>query len=328
MKNSIKSLLFIILSGLFFVACEGPEGPAGEDGIDGNAVCLECHNAATQSLVAEQYEESTHGTSNTMYDGSMVYEYANRVSCAKCHNNEGFKETQHTGLDTVATAFAIATRIQCETCHEFHETLDFENDGEDFAMRKTSAIALLMDDGATTIDFGDNSNLCGECHQPRTEAPTGSGDFTVTSSHYGPHHGTQATILEGIKGYEVSGTESYPSSQHAHRTGSSCVKCHMNEQNHTMEASLATCNECHDGLTDFDLNNVQTTIESKLAALQTALKSAGLLDADGGIITGTYPVDHVGALYNYEMIVDDKSMGIHNPPYIKALLQNSIEALQ
>ena len=325
MKNSIKLLSVAFIFGAFFMSCEGPEGPAGEDGIDGNAICLECHNSTTQDLVAEQYEESTHATSNLMYTGETVYQYANRVDCAKCHTNEGFIETQHTGLDTVAAAFGIPTRIQCETCHDFHESLDFETDGEDYAMRKTTPIALVMDEGATTIDFGDNSNLCGECHQPRTEAPTGTADFTVTSTHYGPHHGPQATLVEGIKGYEVAGTETYPSSQHAHRTGASCVTCHMHEQNHTMEASLDACN---DGLTDFDYNDVQTTVENKLAALQSALQTAGLLDADGEIITGTYPVEHVGALYNYEMIIDDKSMGVHNPPYITALLQNSIEALQ
>jgi len=338
MKNIIKILSIAFLACAFLMSCEGPAGPlgadgadgiSGVDGVDGNAVCLECHNETTRDLVAEQYEESTHGTSNLMYTGQTVYEYTNSEECGKCHSNEGFKETQHTGLDTIFAPYGIPTRIQCETCHDFHETLDFsDSTNVDYALRTRTSVALLMDDGATFLDFGNNSNLCTNCHQPRTAAPVdpGSGFVEITSKYYGPHHGPQSTILAGIKAYEISGSTSYPSSDHAHKAGA-CNECHMNEQNHTMEADLDACKVCHEGATDFDVEDVQTDVASKLAELKTALTNASLLDGDGYPVPGTYGIDTVGIIYNYKTVQEDRSMGVHNPPYILALLQNSIEAL-
>jgi enhancing lycopene biosynthesis protein 2 len=40
-----------------------------------------------------------------------------------------------------------------------------------------------------------------------------------------------------------------------------------------------------------------------------------------------YEADSVGALWNYILISEDMSMGIHNPDYAEALLLNSINAL-
>jgi hypothetical protein len=33
-------------------------------------------------------------------------------------------------------------------------------------------------------------------------------------------------------------------------------------------------------------------------------------------------------MLNYQSVLEDKSMGVHNPPYIIALLTNTIESLQ
>lgn len=333
MKNTIKILSIAFLAGAFLMSCEGPEGApgtdgtdgiSGVDGVDGNAVCLDCHNSTTQDLVAEQYYESVHAA------GGAVGYAGSRNDCAKCHSNEGFLETQHTGMDTTATGFDLPTAIQCETCHDFHETLDFTDSvNVDYALRTRTAVALLMDDGATTLDFGNNSNLCANCHQPRTDTPVdpGTGFLEITNKRFGPHHGPQSTVVAGIKGYEVAGTVAYPSSDHAHKAGA-CTQCHMNEQNHSMEADIDACKVCHDDITDFDYNNVQTDIAAKLAILEIALDDAGLFDASGYMVPGTYGIDTVGAFYNFKTVQEDRSMGIHNPPYILALLQNSIEALQ
>jgi len=48
----------------------------------------------------------------------------------------------------------------------------------------------------------------------------------------------------------------------------------------------------------------------------------------GSAVTGTYSSDVAGARFNYQMCLEDRSNGVHNPKYVKALLQNSIEALQ
>ncbi|MEZ4907232.1 MAG: hypothetical protein R2771_06255 [Saprospiraceae bacterium] len=58
------------------------------------------------------------------------------------------------------------------------------------------------------------------------------------------------------------------------------------------------------------------------------LQAKGVLDADGTVVTGTYPVDYVGAYFNWIMLEEDRSVGVHNPNYTRALLKNSIEALK
>ena len=348
MKNIKIISFFLICLAVLGMSCEGPMGPAGADGKDGlngsdgtdgvagNAVCLTCHNLANKTAVTAEYDLSAHGTSHQLWPfGPTVVEYAGgQVACARCHSHEGFVQTVHTGLDTVAAAIPLPQNIQCKTCHDFHATLDFEGDGIDYAIRTAEAVTLLMDD-TKTIDFEGNSNLCAKCHQPMTASPVddGAGDYTFTSTHYGPHHGPQSTFLEGIGLYEVAGSEDYPASQTTHRTSASCTSCHMHastttgEGNHTWNVPLESCTTCHSGATDFDINGKQTEIRSLMTELELKLTIAGLL-ADGHPNPGTYPVDEVGALYNYEGVLDDRSSGVHNYPYTKALLQNSIEVFQ
>ncbi len=344
-RNKINVLLcgLSILGFSLLTSCEGPMGPPGPQGIQGEqgppgndgtpgvagtAGCIECHNLDAKYDVTIQYEGSVHATGSTAARSS-------NTSCAPCHSNEGFVETQYTGADKTVNGFAYPTRIDCGTCHSFHETLEMA-EAPDYALRTTDPVELLMYRAAgmdpVTVDLGDASNLCANCHQPRTAPPVddGNGTAKVTSTHYGPHHGPQTTILKGIGGYQLPDVD-YPN-QTPHSTGSSCVTCHMNESNHTFEPTLASCNttDCHNGdITTMTDNSRQILVENLLTTLGEKLLTAGLLEEDLETgeyhpVVGTYGVDSVGALYNYETIVDDRSKGVHNFKYVEALLQNSI----
>jgi hypothetical protein len=52
-----------------------------------------------------------------------------------------------------------------------------------------------------------------------------------------------------------------------------------------------------------------------------------LLEA-GNPVVGTYPEEQAGALWNYIRVEEDRSLGVHNSAYIKALLQAGIDALK
>jgi hypothetical protein len=57
----------------------------------------------------------------------------------------------------------------------------------------------------------------------------------------------------------------------------------------------------------------------------------GWISEPGGTWEGTpltVTADEAGAMLNYQSVLEDKSMGVHNPPYIIALLTNTIESLQ
>jgi hypothetical protein len=52
-------------------------------------------------------------------------------------------------------------------------------------------------------------------------------------------------------------------------------------------------------------------------------------DVDGyHPVVGTYPMIQAQAYFNWVGIEEDRSLGAHNPKYIKALLLNTIAALE
>lgn len=340
-----KNLLFyvLVLFGGLLMSCEGPMGPAGPagadgvdgvdgtdgtDGVDGTTVCLQCHSLTHKNAITTQYETSGHAA------GLYVGYAGGRKSCAKCHSHEGFVETQFTGMDTTAFDIQIPTPIGCTTCHDSHNTFDFENDGPDYALRTTSPIELIGWPDEGTVDMGNASNLCGQCHQPRRPAPEpdGDGNFKITSTHYGPHHGPQVTVLYGLGGYEFDGILTYPEDgSAAHYKDVTCTGCHMYSDEsdngaggHTFWPTEASCTVCHtSGVPD-----IEAEINGLLDQLAGLLEAQGVLDEDHHVIPGTYSVEQAGAFYNWIMLYEDRSVGIHNPKYTRALLTNSIAALQ
>ena len=54
----------------------------------------------------------------------------------------------------------------------------------------------------------------------------------------------------------------------------------------------------------------------------------GAITSSGSTVSNrTWPAPVAQAIWNYRTLLEDKSKGIHNPEYAKALLKNSLEAL-
>ena len=310
---------------------DGANGTDGTPGVDGNEVCLQCHNVTKKSDVTADYLTSVHAT------GGAVSYAGGRYGCAKCHSDQGFRETQYTGEDTTAANILSPQPIQCGTCHDFHQSLDFANE-PNYALRTVKPVDLLMYRSAdptadpVTIDLGPEANTCANCHQPRRLPPNSTDDSTaVTSTHYGPHYGTQSTTLSGLGAYEIGTGYPDPGEGSPHATSAVCTTCHMHGGEHTWEPNLESCNTstCHNGaLTSVSENSRQITFRTLMSTLESELKDAGLLDADGTPVKGTFETDEVGALYNYRWLYSDHSSGTHNFPYSETLLNNSIAVFQ
>ena len=337
MKN-IKFLSFLMIAtSLLFIQCTtdpipGPDGHDGVDGIDGTdgvngtTECAVCHNVTTSEEVHSSYLYSQHAAGETVsYAGG-------RASCAQCHSNEGYVDFATTG---VTTDYDNPTAISCTTCHDMHTTFDFENDGYDYALRLPGAVTLITDE-SYSINYENGSNTCANCHQPRRTGPVdnGMGLYEQTSSHWGPHHGPQATLLEGIQGMEIAGSIEYPAPMSAgHRTGTSCTECHMGEPGagidglHTWRPTNSACTTCHSN----GIPEEVTGLDATMAALLVILEEEGILheDENGEVhpVVGTFPILTAEAAWNYLLIMEDKSNGLHNPKYSTALLENSLEAL-
>ena len=336
--NSKNALwLLILIPAIALMGCEGDTGPAGPpgavgaDGADGAngttlAVCLECHTDQATLQIGLEYVQSGHKSAQTVgYAGA-------REDCGRCHSKQGF--VQYAVNGEVVGNISDPAAIDCATCHAVHP--------QDFALRLIGAVTLISDD-TYMLDFGDNSNLCANCHQTRRAEPNiaaPADSFAITSTHYGPHHGPQANVLEGVGFAEIAGSVAYPppSSASGHLSvGMTCKECHMDAYTdgvggHTWHPSVAACTTCHVGTTDFDINGFQTSTNEKLVTLRDRLVELGVIeyveeDMAYEPIVGTYPMIQAQAFFNWIGLVEDRSLGAHNPGYFDALLDNTIEAL-
>ena len=335
-----KKLVSIALLGLLAIvlaACAGaagdpgptgvagPAGPAGAEGPAGAAAgaadlsCTECHDDTTLIVgKAAAWGESMHGTGESYGRGSSS-------SCAGCHSGGAFSAMVAAGLNPseVEAGDPDPTRQDCRTCHEIHTSYT----SADWALTTTEPVTLYAFEDA--IFDGGEGNLCATCHQPRRQIAEADadGNIEVTSTHWGPHHGPQSTVLLGLAG--AGDVEGSPSA-HATLVEDTCVSCHLGEgDSHTFEPDVAACQGCHADIEDFDVNGLQTEVEELFAELEEALAAKGMWDEEGHPVVGLYPAEEAQSLWNYILLaVEDSSSGVHNPTYTKALLEASIEALK
>jgi hypothetical protein len=330
---SRKMLLFglLILLALALAGCAGqagepgPAGAAGAAGAQGPAgaalsvadlACTECHNDTTVIAgKAAAWDESGHGTGESYGRGTSA-------GCAGCHSGGAFSAMVAAGLNPseVEAGDPDPTRQDCRACHEIHITFT----GDDWALETTDPVTLFAFEGQ--VFDGGEGNLCVNCHQPRRAiAEAVDGMIEITSSHWGPHHGPQSTMLLGIGGAGVEGR----ASAHALMVEDTCVSCHVGEgDSHTFEPDVAACEGCHADIEDFDYNGVQTEVEALIAELGEKLEAAGLL-VDGHPNPGTFPAAQAQAAWNWIYIVlEDASSGVHNPAYTKAMLEAGLAVFE
>jgi hypothetical protein len=322
MKLSHLFFVSLLIPLLAMVGCTGDTGPAGPEGPQGplpdasQLSCADCHDSSNLITGKEtEWEESVHATGESYVRGTSS-------SCAGCHSGNAFALRVDAGLspDEVASGDTDPTRQDCRACHKIHTTYTMD----DFEVRGSDAVALYAVPGAT-FD-GGLGNLCVNCHQPRRVFPEPeNGMITGISSHWGPHHGPQSAMLLGVAG---AGNVANTPSPHL-GVPNTCVQCHMGANlNHTFDVDTDNCQICHPDLDSFDYHNVQTDVQALLDQLGGMLVDAGLLtsnDADGHPAVSEAPVDGATALWNWLYIAhEDKSIGVHNPAYAKALLNASI----
>ncbi len=350
-RSIIKLILVSFLCAFMMASCtkEGPMGPAGKDGIDGvdgtngadgadgNATCSECHSDNQVIFAREnQWAASTHAI-GTAFE-------RNEGECATCHTSQGF-------LANLAGTYDIENGIienpnpqNCYTCHNIHETYT----ADDLALTVSGAIALR--NTSATHDFGKGS-VCASCHQGRTVEPfpvAGGDSITVSGTRYGVHHGPQANVIAGVGMglFEVGdGFASSTNSAHASLTDA-CVTCHMASPfgtqagGHTMSMTYVYhgadaiwaegCVDCHTADEAHALvEECQTEVKALLVELKALLDATGATKAGSdSSVSGTYTAEVAGALLNYKALTEDGSYGVHNPKYVKKLLQNNIASLQ
>lgn len=306
----------------------GPAGPAGKDGtagkdgvagVDASTTCKDCHNdTSTLTGKAEAWSHSVHGS-------GAAFAYAGgNPACTGCHSGSGFSAAIAAGVPNSAaqkSALANPSRIDCRACHQIHTTYT----KADWKLEKADAVKLIAVKDAT-FD-GGMGNLCANCHQQRTAFPEAKdGKVAVDSTHWGGHHGPEAALLLGVGGV---GADGKPSAHY--KVENTCVGCHLGgagaDANHSFMPVVGTCVKCHPDAKSLDVKGKMTETKAKLEKLKVALTGKGLLDAKGVIVPGSYKPEYAAALWNYLLVEEDKSDGVHNETYANALLDVSLANL-
>lgn len=345
MKNLIKLISLLFAAGFLFSSCEGPMGPAGAngqngaDGIDANATCTTCHNNdALIETKQAQWAESVHATGENAA-------YADRTGCVRCHTSQGFLEYVAEGSDANISVPTDPMQINCYTCHKIHTTYTTD----DWALTKPGAETLILKyAGASVVYDNGISNQCVGCHQARDVSPApvvDGADFVIANNRIGVHHAPMANFLLGKIPFELPGT-AYPTSN-PHTGDNGCVTCHMATPygymagGHNMGMTYSAhggpetlntngCLTCHTTAASVNtlFTALQADVTAKLATLESQLNAAGIIDTASGLaIPGTFKANVALAFLDYDAVVQDKSLGVHNPGYIRALLDNSITAM-
>jgi hypothetical protein len=149
-------------------------------------------------------------------------------------------------------------------------------------------------------------------------------------------------MLLGEGGLGVTGSPS----PHYSVVKETCVGCHMGEEfNHTYLPVVARCQACHADAENFDIEGVQTEITAMVDELHAIFVDKKLLNPETDLwgiydsatgkwsnpsadapLTVTEAV--ANAMWNYKFVVYDKSMGVHNSVFTKALLESALEAMK
>ena len=335
MVIAVPVLALLLLS---LVGCERKVTGTVQTGDVVSDKCFTCHNGTMDAMQGE-WANSIHASG-----ASVDYTSRDGSDCSKCHNQDGFIDWITTGV--LADSYGNAKAIGCFACHDPHET-------GNFSLRSMAAVTLA--DG-TTFDF-EEGNLCANCHQARRVGSSVGANTNVSSSHWGPHHGPQGDLLAGAGGYEGFTGYSKESSIGHQMLDGSCTYCHMSYANthdgynvggHSFNMEFdgynvsLVCRDCHGEIgsrgspytvitdsVDYDGDTViegfQVEVEGLMDSLAVLLKAEGVLSSGGSpVVQVIADGDLAGALFNYLMVEEDRSEGVHNPKYIISLLEASI----
>ena len=318
------ALAFVMLFLLIFLyGCGGDkenrnkmpgDNKGGEAAVDINALTAE-------------WAESAHS--------NILLAPAQRDGCVVCHDGGAFAMKQ-TELASIERDFFIS--VDCRACH-------------------TGQGVELMEAGSVEIPTAENVKggsgaLCMYCHNSRTAPQMDDKDRVA------PHYSSQADIASGTGGIRREDFEYGNTAAHVD-IDNSCVGCHMTEADggyaaHSFQVENVenACGQCHQEIADVNLKaggdydgdgeteGFQTEVEGILALVQEAIVD----ELNGGSFTSSHgtvvfkdaegtelsevPDELYQAAYNYLLVSNDGSLGIHNPTLVVQLLQQSYKVLK
>ena len=306
--------------------------------------CGQCHDAMDHHYKNEEWNQSKH---------SSAY-FRDLSFCTPCHSTHDFIDS--IDGDGRTTAGTGDEGISCAACHDPHA------DEGPHQLRPVAAVTLAT--GTVITNAGPSSlcMTCHKARSEAVSYI--AGELGDPSDHFGPHHGPQSDIFLGTNGItygmamdssnphgKIDGTcvhchmqdlEETAYSNILHKVGGHTFN--LTYDNETpdnpaddVHVNLA-CVECHGNIASFDIgghdyNNdgmvegVQTEISKMLEQLAMLLPPVGTNTVDVHYLTdetNAAAVSQLSAAFNYLLVEEDGSLGVHNPKFAAGLLDASL----
>jgi hypothetical protein len=315
--------------------------------------CAYCHDDDHYHVYPSQWETSGHGSGSRLYPISSGGR--DRSSCTPCHNGQGFIEWVK-GKEQTATE---EIPITCATCHDPHDATnehqlrttgapvtlpggDVITDGGKgkLCMNCHNSRRTLPDRILERMDVGDTPE---PHHGPQAEMLTTVNVLTFdldlpTSPHL---QATQDACVD-CHMFELGSHGEHDPVTHELNTSGMHSFAMVNQQGVDNVASCLASG-CHSsfgddfgdkryyddkGNADHDGDGIIEGLQHEVEGLLDTLHSVLPQDSTGEIMIMEENTDfYVGvAIYNYFLVEEDGSFGIHNPAFTVSLLQASIKA--
>ncbi|MCD6505752.1 hypothetical protein J7M22_03910 [Candidatus Poribacteria bacterium] len=237
--------------------------------------------------------------------------------CAKCHgNSEEFKEwrlSKHSQSLKTLKEKGVKSR-SCYRCHSTRIEIPSDwSSGMRYAVSDdpVSCYSCHRHDSGLPHNLKlPYDKLCASCHI-KSCACQGAGVI----------HQSHTELFYGRGGYGVSNMPSV----HLRMMRKGCVECHMNRVQsppeegvrkvggHTFRSGYKVCLKCHQN-PQRRADEAKGELQELLDELKEALDESPHKDS----------LDWKRAKYNYDFVKAERSLGIHNYSYSKALLKHSL----
>ncbi len=345
------------LAGVQCENCHGAGGPHLRDPLNKNFtptisikadVCGACHQDSHHPNF-EQWSESAHSEVTEAVAEDLIEGGAFVNNCGQCHSGDVFYQSRIKGETVAEDAFVDLTPedltpITCAICHNPHQRTGnaaAPDTDRDYQLRFKQAVSPTP---SNTIEDATNParfNLCGQCHHSRGRA------WDTTSRE--PHHSLQANVYAGEMPLPEDNPEPLVLSRVSVHSfaAEQCSTCHMYRQDFQSEEAPAISGH------NFTVNNggcaasgchpsaeaaiaaqatLQTEVETRLDDISARLgdsttweyTAGGGPDADGQALISN-EIKQIRFLLKY--ISNDGSLGVHNPDYVRSMLDKAEELL-
>ena len=360
---SLVAILFLLLP---FAAFAEGKAEAVDIKAAFAGTCGACHGGqATYPVlgVRTAFNESGHYKG---FHGEKNSYYANGAGCQRCHTNEGFIEWVETGLSPSDAYVANPSQPGCFTCHTPHETFDFalrstavvtlangvKYDAGDSNL--CAACHMARRDASTTVKAmpaASVSSHFGAHHGPQTDLLAGTNAYEFAGKSYSSSVHMTATKNGCIDCHMALPKGRYSASP---ELGGHSFRI-VGEVHGAEKVNVSACVNCHKDIgqvagtdfydkeaeDDYDLDGTVEALQEEVEGLLHMFVNAegtGLLQtldppmykADGSWNTvreGDRTLEQVAAVYNYKMVEEDRSKGIHNSTYVVQILYDTIQGL-